>query len=71
MYGPNGCGKTTFTLDCLRANFDQMPIVYIDCVEYYSEKLISTYISIQLNAILPYLARKSGVEKKFKKKFKL
>jgi tRNA A37 threonylcarbamoyladenosine biosynthesis protein TsaE len=69
LYGPSGCGKTTFTLDCLRylTHSDNTEIgsriltpIYVDCVEFYSEKLIATYISIFLNNMLKQLFREAA-----------
>ena len=41
LYGSNGSGKTTFVQDCLRYQALETPMIYIDAVEFYSEKLIS------------------------------
>ena len=53
MHGPNAVGKTTFVHDVMRMyNFERKGVfheVYIDCVEYYSEKLISIVISKALD----------------------
>jgi Cdc6-like AAA superfamily ATPase len=56
MFGANGTGKTTFVQDCIKSlqishqNENQaLFYVYIDCVEFYSEKLISIALSKQLN----------------------
>lgn len=47
LYGQNGCGKTTFVTDVL--SLVEMPYIYIDCVEFPSEKLIATQLSLSLN----------------------
>ena len=63
IYGPSGCGKTTFTMDCLKYFTETqtgsrvLSPIYIDCVEFYSEKLISTYLSIYLDNIFKKIFR--------------
>lgn len=48
MHGSNGSGKTTFVQDCIKGL--EKPgtysiSVFVDCIEFYSEKLISIAIS--------------------------
>lgn len=52
MHGSNGSGKTTFVQDCFKAKRFDLPHIYIDAIEFYSEKLISIYISQHLHGIL-------------------
>lgn len=51
LHGPNGSGKTTFIHDCFKVLRASYPCIYIDTIEFYSEKLISISISQQLQAI--------------------
>lgn len=75
LYGPTGCGKTTFVTDCLRAlaaNNQQtqltLPPIFVDCVELYSEKLISNYVSLCLdNQIRKLLKDHAGDSKTLKR----
>jgi len=46
-----------------------LPYIYIDCVEFYSEKLISCYISLCLDNILKREAAKDPKHKKSLFKF--
>ena len=43
VYGSNGCGKTSFVQDTLKLS--QCRAVHVDCVEFYSEKLIAIQAS--------------------------
>ena len=52
MHGSNGSGKTTFVQDCFKAKRFDLPHIYIDAIEFYSEKLISICISQHLHGIL-------------------
>lgn len=52
MHGPNGSGKTTFVHDCFKTKRFEIPYIYIDTIEFYSEKLIAISISQQINGIL-------------------
>jgi len=48
VHGSNGSGKTNFVQDAIKLVNQNDPtkfIVYIDCVEFYSEKLISIIAS--------------------------
>lgn len=50
MHGPNAIGKTTFINDVIKLyNYEAEDAgfmhVVVDCVEYYSEKLIAIVIS--------------------------
>ena len=47
VHGPNGAGKTTFVHDCasVESRRDKTSIVFVDCIEYYSERLIAICIS--------------------------
>lgn len=54
VHGANGTGKTTFVQDVIKTHttVNQEFSVYVDCVEFNSEKLIATCISQQLNGII-------------------
>ena len=71
VYGTNGCGKTTFAIDCLNSLHSTMPFVYVDCVEYYSEKLISLYISLFLTNMMQKRATEIGVHKMIVKRLNI
>lgn len=47
VHGANGTGKTTFVQDVIKTHttVNQEFMVYVDCVEFNSEKLIATCIS--------------------------
>jgi Cdc6-like AAA superfamily ATPase len=47
VHGANGTGKTTFVQDVIKTytTVNQEFSVYVDCVEFNSEKLIATCIS--------------------------
>ena len=46
VHGTNGCGKTTFVHDCLKlVQSVNVFVVSVDCVEFYSEKLIAITVS--------------------------
>jgi Cdc6-like AAA superfamily ATPase len=47
VHGANGTGKTTFVQDVIKTHttVNQEFSVYVDCVEFNSEKLIATCIS--------------------------
>jgi Cdc6-like AAA superfamily ATPase len=71
LYGSSGVGKTTFAQDCLKyqaleANSTGLilPHIYVDCVEFYSEKLISNYVSLCLDNILKKYHRENVGEAK-------
>ena len=50
LYGTNGCGKTEFVHDCVsRLKNQSTGMLHIDCVEFYSERLISIILSQQIN----------------------
>jgi len=71
MHGSNGSGKTTFVHDAIKSL--KKPglgtiAVFIDCIEFYSEKLISISISQQLNGHIASLLSKLKMEKKYAKK---
>lgn len=40
-----------------------MQCVYVDCVEFYSEKLIATYVSHCIDNVLKQVARDHGLDK--------
>lgn len=69
MHGPNGSGKTTFISDCFKAVRATIPHIYIDTIEFYSEKLISISISQQLHGILIQQASSLKLPKQLKRKF--
>ena len=46
IYGSNGCGKTSFVRDTLTLTRGEA--VHVDCVEFYSEKLIAIKASQQI-----------------------
>ena len=76
MHGSNGSGKTTFVHDCIKSleRLGSHSIsVFVDCIEFYSEKLISISISQQLNAHIASIIGKFKIDKKFAKRitFKL
>ena len=41
VHGPNGVGKTEFVADLLDTLSKESFMIYIDCIEFFSEKLIS------------------------------
>ena len=47
VHGANGSGKTSFVLDCVKVQTtnDGTFFVNVDCIEYYSERLISICVS--------------------------
>ena len=56
MHGPNAVGKTSFITDVIKlynleheGSGEEFFSVDVDCVEYYSEKLIAIVISHTLN----------------------
>lgn len=49
LYGLNGIGKTKFAQKCLDEN--NIEFCYVDCLEYYNEKLICFTISNQLKLV--------------------
>ena len=68
MHGQNGSGKTTFVQDCFKCRRFDIPHIYIDTIEFYSEKLISIQISQQLNGILQCKSNLLKLDKKDKNK---
>lgn len=48
-----------------------MPHIYIDCVEFYSEKLIATYLTLCLSNIIKKICVDNGLDRKLKKKFEV
>ena len=63
MHGPNAVGKSSFINDVIKMyNFDshgsEFFDVAVDCVEYYSEKLIAINISNSLNTRIRARAKK-------------
>ena len=63
LYGSNGSGKTTFVRDCLSVFGLDSPLIYVDAIEYYSEKLICIIISHQIVSTLQKLAKDLGLPK--------
>ena len=57
LYGSNGSGKTQFVKDCVMYQNLETPLIYIDCIEFYSEKLISISMSHQINATLQAMGK--------------
>ncbi|CAI2367820.1 unnamed protein product [Moneuplotes crassus] len=53
LYGMNGIGKTKFAKKCLDVN--NIQYCYVDCFEYYNEKLICYTISSQLGLMDKYI----------------
>ena len=54
VHGANGTGKSTFVQDVVRTHTfcsDEFH-VYVDCIEFNSEKLVASCISLQLNTIV-------------------
>lgn len=51
VHGANGTGKTTFVQDVIGTHreINDEFVVYIDCIEFSSEKLVASAISQQLN----------------------
>jgi Cdc6-like AAA superfamily ATPase len=68
MHGPNGTGKTTFAQDCFRAVRTKIPCIYVDTIEFYSEKLISIAVSQQLHGILQQHAQAIKLPKALRRK---
>ena len=67
VHGSNGGGKTTFVQDCMQLVKEQHAgsfMVYIDCVEFYSEKLIAVAASQQINAAVGRMAKKLIIHNK-------
>lgn len=54
MHGPNGSGKTNFVLDCVKvqSQADNTFFVNVDCIEFYSERLLAVCISQHLNTLI-------------------
>eukprot|EP00347_Sterkiella_histriomuscorum_P014360 403361169 len=82
VYGAHGSGKTTFVKDCLDSleqsssslsaqSQQHIYHIYIDCIEYYSEKLIATMISFQLNQILQKFAISNQLTKTQARKYQV
>jgi Cdc6-like AAA superfamily ATPase len=76
LHGSNGSGKTTFVQDSIKGlerNGSNQISVFVDCIEFYSEKLISICISQQLNGHIASIVSKLKMDKKYSKKitFKL
>jgi len=63
----SGVGKTTFALDCLKSIRYTSPFIYIDTIEYFSEKLISIFISQQIHGILKNIASSLHLPKNIQK----
>ena len=60
VHGPNGSGKTSFVIDCIKVqtNINSNFFVNVDCIEYYSERLLSIYVSQHLNTLIYRAAKK-------------
>ena len=62
VHGANGTGKTSFVTDCImtqRQGYQDIPqnmCIEVDCIEFFSEKLIAVKVSSQLR----YEIRKIG-----------
>lgn len=66
VHGTNGSGKTSFVLDCIKvqSTSDQTFFVNVDCIEYYSERLIAICISQHINILIKNAAKKLCGKKK-------
>ena len=60
VHGPNGAGKTSFVLDCIKvqSTIDSAFLVNVDCIEFYSERLLAVCISQHLITLLTKAAKK-------------
>ena len=60
LHGPNGSGKTSFVLDCVKVQTtaDSTFFVNVDCVEFFSERLLAISISQHLNTLIYKAAKK-------------
>ena len=60
VHGPNGSGKTSFVIDCIKvqSNINSNFFVNVDCIEYYSERLLSIFVSQHLNTLIYRAAKK-------------
>lgn len=60
VHGANGSGKTTFTQDVIKTHnsINGNFLVYVDCIEFNSEKLIAACISQQLNSVVQSALKK-------------
>ena len=66
--GANGSGKTTFVRDCLETFGLESPLIYVDAVEYYNEKLMCIVISHQIVSALQRLAKELGLPRSVAKR---
>jgi Cdc6-like AAA superfamily ATPase len=60
VHGANGTGKTTFVQDVIKTHnsINGDFLVYVDCIEFNSEKLIAACISQQLNSVVQSALKK-------------
>jgi len=63
MHGPNGSGKTSLVIDVLKSHVFDCGSIYIDSVEFYSERLISVTVSTQIQNIMWTQAQRLGLPK--------
>ena len=54
VHGPNGSGKTSFVQDCIKvqSSIDSTFYVNVDCIEFYSERLLAICISQHLHTLI-------------------
>lgn len=66
VHGPNGSGKTSFVRECVAAQtaIDHTHSVDVDCIEFYSERLLAICISQHLNTLLAKAAKRVRVKGK-------
>jgi ABC-type Mn2+/Zn2+ transport system ATPase subunit len=57
VHGPNGSGKSVFVQDMLGTLKQESLAIFIDCIEFYSEKLIAIYLSQELDIHLKNKAK--------------
>lgn len=51
VYGQSGIGKTSFVIDAFNSFSEsdlRIHMIYVDCIEFYSEKLITIHVMSKL-----------------------